>query len=63
MLLPINDLGERILEVEKRLRFLCTCDAESLSDYERINLFVRAGSDAAVLFQELRLSDSQNRKF
>ena len=47
-------LHERMREIELRLRFLCSCDAERLSDYERINLFVRAGHDAAAMLQEVR---------
>lgn len=52
-IVPLTTI-ERMREVEQRLRFLMSCDAEAMSDYERINLFVRAGADAAALLQEVR---------
>ena len=47
-------LDDRMREVSQHLRYLCSCEAEAMSDYERINLLVKAGNDAAALLDEMR---------
>jgi hypothetical protein len=38
-------LFEAMSDAVERLKWLCSSDAERLSDYERINQFVKAGID------------------
>jgi hypothetical protein len=45
---------DQMREVERRLRFLASCDAEQLPDWERVNLLVKAGLEAAELLGRVR---------
>jgi hypothetical protein len=42
--------------VERRLRYLASCDAERLSDYQRINHFVSAAIEAADKITTLKIA-------
>lgn len=39
---------------DQKLRYLISCDAERLSDYQRINQFVVAGHEAVLEIERLR---------
>ena len=39
---------EQTMELVRRLRYLTSCDAEAMPDYERINRLCVAGREAAI---------------
>jgi hypothetical protein len=45
---------ETVSDIVEHLRWLCSADAERLSDYERVNQFVKAGIDATNEIARLR---------
>jgi hypothetical protein len=53
--MPLIDEALRLeaREVAKRLRLLASSSSERLSDYERVNHFVKAGTRAADLLGKL----------